>query len=363
MVALVEGIVIPKHAPTITKVDAYVAPTATVDGYWTYTCMECGETVTETLYASSQLVLDITVEDVNGAKVSANGNEIVIKVAYTARSYKFRALDLDFWFDNYALTFNKAEIKAEYDAALNVITDVAVDDNEINVLTYVPNGLKQNAALTGENVAFIYFYFTVNTATPISYWNFGLENVEAKYYDAKTGENVDQSQSVSWNSDYELEVGGTGDVDNGYEIDYSDLLDMMDIIYTEGAKYNAMADINKDGVIDVEDFAALKTFVGTKQTIADYAEMIGVELPDFEAVALQILNIEKLDVNGDDKINKSDLNALCEAYDLLDMLVNEVDEYGSYEYYFYFGYVFATLDEAGIVKEMTDIIIDAYDNM
>ena len=35
--------------------------------------------------------------------------------------------------------------------------------------------------------------------------------------------------------------------------------------------------VKKDGVIDVEDFAALKSFVGTKQTALDYAEMMGVE--------------------------------------------------------------------------------------
>ena len=363
MCELVEGIVIPKHAPTITKVDAYVPATETVDGYWTYTCMDCGETVTEKLEAESQLVLDITVEDVNGAKVTANGNEIVVKVAYTAKEYKFRALDLDFYFDNYSLTFNKAEIKAEYDESLNVITDVAVDEDAISVLTYVPNGLKQNATLTGEDVAFIYFYFTVNSANTIDEYTFYLDYVDAKYYDAETGLNEDQSQYVTCNYDYVLEVGATGDVDNDYEIDYSDLLDMMDIIYTEGAKYNAMADVNKDGVVDVEDFAALKTFVGTKQTAADYAEMIGVELPDLEAVALQVLNIEKLDVNGDDKINKADLVALCDDSYILDMIVNDFDGYGNWDYYFFVGYYFAFADEAEVVDTMTEIIIYAYQGM
>lgn len=362
MCALVEGIVIPKHEPTITKVDAYVAATETVDGYWTYTCMECGETVTEKLEAESQLVLDITVEDVNGAKVTANGNEIVVKVAYTAKEYKFRALDLDFYFDNYALTFNKAEVKAEYDEALNVITDVAVDEDTISVLTYVPNGLKQNATLTGEDVAYIYFYFTVNTVSTVDEELFFLDSVDAKYYDAETETNEDQSQYVTYNYDYVLEVGATGDVDNSYEIDYSDLLDMMDIIYTEGADYNAMADINKDGVVDVADFAALKTFVVTKQTVADYTEMIGVELPDFETVALQVLNIEKLDVNGDDKINKADLVALCDSFYFLEMLVDGFDSYGSWDFYFFVGYYFATADEAEVVDMMTDVIIYAYEN-
>lgn len=366
MCAIVESIVLPKHTPTITEVDEYVPATETKDGYWVYTCRDCGETVKEVLKAESKLVLDISVADVNGAKVTANGNEIVIKVAYTAKEYKFRALNLDFRFDNYALTFNKAEIKAEFDTALNVIADVAVDGDEINVLTYVPNGLKQNAALTGENTAFIYFYFTVNRAfATVDDSMFNLTDVEAKYYDAKTGANVDQSQDVSWNSDYELEVYATGDVDGGYEIDYSDLLDMMDIIYTTDAKYNAMADINKDGVIDVEDFAALKSFVGTKQTAADYAEMMGVELADFETLALQALNIEKLDVNGDDKINKADLEALCStsmtASYILNMLVNGLDTYGGWTTFFT-AYV-PNATEAELVDDIADLLIEIYQYM
>ena len=366
MCAIVDEIVVPKHTPVITGVDEYVPATETKDGYWVYTCRKCGETVKKVLRADAKLVLDITVEDVNGAKVTANGNEIVFKVAYTAKEYKFRALNLDFWFDNYSLTFNKAEIKAEYDTTLNVITDVAVDDGEINVLTYVPNGLKQNATLTGEDTAFIYFYFTVNKAdTTIDVDDFRIYDAEAKFYDAKTGANVDQSQYVSWNSDYELEVYATGDVDGGYEIDYSDLLDMMDIIYTTDAKYNAMADINKDGVIDVEDFAALKTFVGTKQTALDYAEMMGVELPDYETLALQVLNIEKLDVNGDDKINKADLDALCNSSvplaSILDTLVNDLDSYGSW--YVFFMADIANATEAELVDDLTDLIVDIYEEI
>jgi hypothetical protein len=88
--------------------------------------------------------------------------------------------------------------------------------------------------------------------------------------------------------------------------------------------------------------------------------MIGVELPDFETVALQVLNIEKLDVNGDDKINKADLVALCDASYFLEMLVEDFDGYGNWEYYFFVGYYFATADEAEVVDIMTDIIIDAY---
>ena len=63
---------------------------------------------------------------------------------------------------------------------------------------------------------------------------------------------------------------------------------------------------------------------------------------------------------GFNSLELADLVALCDASYFLEMLVDDFDGYGNWEYYFYIGYYFAFADEAEVVDYMTYIIIDAY---
>ena len=358
----------------IAKVDEYVLPTATVDGYWTYKCLTCGETVKTVLKANSDVAFDITVSEVAGAEFAANGSTVKVSIAYTAKAYKFRALQLNLEYAAGALEFQKAEVKASFDEALAVVTDVTVADGNnygmistknLTVYTSVSKP-DTTATLAGEDVAYVDLYFTVNYPVDVLQI-FEDGDVFAYVYD-EDGEIVPDYNSCDFDDFEDLEVKLTGDVEENADFNAGDLIAIMDLIYGTDADYNAAADINKDGVVDVEDYAALKTFVFSKQSANDYAAMVGAEaitLPDIASIILDIFRVQKIDMNDDGIVNVLDVTLLYAAdgslYYYNEMITMTADDADSWNLYFEVVLAGGNLEQY-FIASITEEVVDMYED-
>ncbi len=268
-----------------------------VQGVKTRECKVCGHKDTKNYGA--QLYYNISIDNgvVAGAQLVNSG---LLKV-----TLKTSAANLDVWGLKFSLGFDHDQLAYEKFVVLNSAfkdsTIVATENTTVerpqnandttfvdlpetvNVVMTAPNtaaGAKQNVTLNGKSVGLVEVYFrilsnvgynaTTNTgsATNVSV---GVASVEAIKYNANgdTAWTVDPVTSDNKTANATAYADGKiymlGDVtkDALSSNKVATLLDasaLMEIITKNGA-YNAMADIDKNGKIELADFAALMTYI------------------------------------------------------------------------------------------------------
>jgi hypothetical protein len=348
---------------------AFVAPAlghspATLESYsfskdsydivtYSATCTVCEQKYTEEVNMyEDHVVFGVSAKDPNGSEWTANGNTVVVTIAYTAADYKFRDLTLNYKLDTKGLTFQKAEVVADFEGAS---TDVVVVDDKITVYTFV-SAPGETTVMSGDKVAYVDLYFTVNkTGDNLVTEYLTPGTIIAHVYDEDEKLVADDSKTFYTTLVEDISAYVTGDVNNDGEFTPADLLTVMDMIYGDEAQYDAIADVDKDGDVDVDDFAALKTFVLSKQTAKDYITMVIGEYVDIMPTLLAIAKEETLDADGNGVVTRSDVSALIDVSSELYWYLHAADKSWKYGA----DINFTMIQEA----DFTDILVDAYNDL
>ena len=238
--------------------EKYFKPaTYTEDGYVYRVCSKCG-IVKQTL---SQLtpVLDITLKTEKATV--ASGDVFKVDITYVGQYVKFNAMQLDLFYDTDLVSFLKEDFNQELPAGVAVKEE---NNGKIVVSVYSLDGIEPTETQT------ISLYFRADS-------NFVKSSVlyisDAAVFDA-------DGADISWDevaftiqcADAEVTSLVTGELNGYVGINAGDAIVMMDLIYAK--QYNAQADLNKDGAVNVADFAILSKLIATDGSDAAYNKVI-----------------------------------------------------------------------------------------
>lgn len=268
-----------------------------VQGVKTRECKVCGHK--ETKNYGAQLYYNISIDNgvVAGAQL-VNSGLLKVTLKTTAANLDVWGLKFSLGFDHDKLAYEKFVVlnSAFKDSTIvateNTLVERPANPNDttfvdlpetVNVVMTAPNtsaGVKQNVTLNGKSQGLVEVYFRIlsnvgynaetntGSATAVSV---GVASVEAIKYNANgdTAWDVAPVTSDNKTSGANAFADGTiymlGDVtkDALSSNKVATMLDasaLMEIITKNGA-YNAMADIDKNGKIELADFAALMTYI------------------------------------------------------------------------------------------------------
>lgn len=268
-------------------------------GVLTRTCDVCNKT--ETKNYGDALYVNISMDNgvVAGAQLVNSG---LLKVTLKTSAAKLNVWGMSFRldFDHDILAYEKfvvlnsafkdSTIVSNYNSVVE--TNPNPDDKtfvdlpeSVNVVMTAPNttaGAKQNVVLDGNLQGLVEVYFRVlgdcvydlgtglATAQYVNVNIFDADVVEYNadgdiQHDVDVVDSENETATATTYAEGTIKVLGdvTGDVELTTPGKIATMLDASALmeIYTKNGKYNAMADIDKNGKVDLADFAALMTFI------------------------------------------------------------------------------------------------------
>lgn len=260
---------------TVTK-----APTYTAAGSKYQLCTACGDKKVDNNYVKTDMQITFDVANAKNAKADIV-NSGIIAITVKTSSYKLPVwgLELSINFNNQVVEFagydvhNAAFKETTKVAAKNVVSDGITTQGYVDradlvtIAAYAPNGTDgkaQNIEVNGDKVAFVTVYFKVLDGvapnTDIAFTsNSSLVEVVKKDASEITVSSIGSIASKK--------VMALGDVNKdadhtaaGYAT-IQDAIALKLIIEKADGTYNAMADINKDGKVDLTDFGYLMQYI------------------------------------------------------------------------------------------------------
>ena len=259
-----------------------------VDGVAKYSCPDCGEFWTESV------IDNVSVEAEFSSTLVTAGSTFTVDVFVNADNFAFNEFEIDCSAWDSAFELVKVELTDALPATAHADFD---SDGYFWIYSeHDAEGKPGFITLNGEKINIATLTFKVaDVAEPDEY------TFEVGPYDAVVGFDEDgyaiESEILADYVEYDVTVALAGDLNGDYMIGTSDVQKVMYIVST-GAN-DLVADVNRDGVVDVFDIAALRKFTSSDYSGYDYLVMTGV---DVEAVAAKY----KADMNEDGYINDSD---------------------------------------------------------
>ena len=273
----------------------YVPATSTSDGSWTWLCV-CGKEHTQVLKFNYVLTFDVAIKPYTGNNTVAtnfvNAGLVEVLVSVSGEDVLVNGFDYRLGYNNSLLTFVDAEIVYDSEAAEGVQNDFdrpTVKDNATNVavMTTAKTGVAY-ANISGEKVPFIKYIFKLSEGAN------AIAKTDITLLDAPT-DFVSPAKVTIINN--QLTAGAAvklmGDLDGDNNVTLSDLVKFRALSNENG--YNNAADFNADGAVDFYDLVALNNFVASNHTVADYYEMLGIDIN----AEIEGYNYGDLDGDGD----------------------------------------------------------------
>ena len=302
-----------KYVTEVGQVDA----TYTTPGYLEYVCAVCNETVK--FYNQAVLTAPKLTIDVAEGTVAAAGDKVAVNVYISGYEFKFNTLKFDIETTaGLVLAAENVVIDYAFAAEDNVTATAKQNDGYVSVSIIVPvdvaTGEPKDVEITADGAAFVTVYFDV-LPTAASAYIVDAEvtdalNIELSKELAKLTNNADKEalkaefvNSIDVALDKYIADFATaiaGDWDNNGVLDASDSVAIMTASYN--ADTNTVLDINKNGVVDLEDHVKFLNFYLSDQTALDYLELLGVDYNDYVAAYKNEIDLDKNGkVNDDDK--------------------------------------------------------------
>ena len=211
-------------------------------------CEVCGEICETRPMQDIYFSIDVDNAVVSGAEY-VNSGKIAVTINVSAYKRELSALKLKFSYKN--LTFDSVEYGAfgdnfawrEYSAKNNTFTISVMPADAVNV------------DVNGQDLEFITVYFTIDAAA-------ATETSAFEIYDLEVVKCIDENDAVveNINTQDDVKIAYTllGDVNGDGDVDLIDAQRIISALQT--GKYDAHADFDKNGYIEVADFAALLKF-------------------------------------------------------------------------------------------------------
>lgn len=250
------------------KLDGFKPATYTEEGYVTRVCTKCGDVV-EIL---PKLVPSLNVTVKTDKTTVASGDAFKVTVSYSGDYYQFNALQIDLRYDNKNTLFLKEALDETLPAGVVVKEE---NDGKIVLAIYTLDGV----ALEPGEVKTIELTFRARK-------NFAKTDIvwfeSAKAFNLEGAEIDSETVKIKLGAAAQVTSLVTGEL-NGYAgINAGDAIVMMDLIYAE--KYSAVADLNKDGKVDVKDFALLSKLIATDGSDDAYAKFVNANITPVNGV-------------------------------------------------------------------------------
>lgn len=317
--------------------DSYKAPTTKEEGQVQYRCGRCGEVITVYIpMLDGGLDMWLTTEDVY---TYANGDTVYVTVNVASmfeESFEFTAMEFYLNYNTALLEFvdytvnhddtiatevaavpfgNLTEGVINYIGNTNGACDMlmnaayALGNGKIKVISYATG---DSAEIEFEDDAYITLEFKIKGALALNmpaYVEFA-PSYDYVVYDAE-GEYMDNAWFNAW--DYvEFYAELTGDVDRNGKVDIGDMV-ALNKLAKPGSEYDSVADINKDGIVNVKDVMVLRQFLATERTYVDYCAMMGVDFwAEFAATAEEYLPFFNAVI---DVLDQAALASMIEEYE------------------------------------------------
>ncbi|MBR2335249.1 MAG: hypothetical protein IKA62_03370 [Clostridia bacterium] len=253
--------------------------TPTEDGFKKYTCALCGKEAVEVIPASATIVITGTLS----AEEVAAGTTVEYVVNFSGVDFEFNTLKLNIAYNSSYLTFVSASTTLE---GAKVYTNVNADGLGITLaVPYSADGEEQKAmtSVDGSDVVTVVFqannYAIGQTIVDVTKLNDAAYACEAA----------------------ELKILGRGNLNGDTLVTVEDALAVSKKFGTA----DVYADINGDGIVDVDDFALVATFAASNQTAKDYLVMVGTYAEIAETIETLYETSKLADVNKD---GRQDIN-------------------------------------------------------
>lgn len=254
--------------------------TLTEAGYKKYTCSVCEKEAIEVLPASANIVITGTLS----AEEVVAGNTVEYVVNFSGVDFEFNSLKLNIAYNANRFTFVSASTTLE-----GAVINTSVNANGLGLTIAVPynvDGIEQKAATTVEGTDVVTLVFQAN--------NYAIG--EAEFRATTKINNVDYVSEKA-----ETTVLGRGNLNGDTLITVEDAL----AISKKFGTADAYADINGDGIVDLDDFALVATFAASNQTAKDYLVMVGTYAEIAETIEALYETSKLADVNRD---GRQDIN-------------------------------------------------------
>lgn len=301
-----EGEIVEVYGPHKMVPSEYVAPTWTTDGYKTEICSLCGHTSDRTPILAPDMFFDMSIDNIYGVQdefggnytwnsskkvyektndmqisMLANGSFVAVTIYATGSATNFTSIDMSIPFDPDALQFSPAMTEKNNDTLtidgkeFVVAYNGAFNSVEIFInAAYAADRKPQNAELT-DRTALITLYFQINpdfydnAASVDTYISFGEVSVLAFDREKNTTKDIenivlDTAAPVAGYPEvnggaYVLTVYKLGDLNGDGVVTDADAI-LVEAMAFDGG-YDAQADIDKDGDVDLVDFMYMKQYL------------------------------------------------------------------------------------------------------
>lgn len=274
----------------------YKPATPTEEGFKKYTCALCGKEAVEVIPASATIVITGTLS----AKEVAAGTTVEYVVNFSGVDFEFNTLKLNIAYNSSYLTFVSASTTLE---GAKVYTNVNADGLGITLaVPYTADGEEQKAMTSVDGSDVVTVVFQANS-----------------YAIGKTNLDVTKLNDAAYACEAaELKILGRGNLNGDTLVTVEDALAVSKKFGTA----DVYADINGDGIVDVDDFALVATFAASNQTAKDYLVMVGT-YGEIEATIDALYETSKLaDVNKD---GRQDINDYWYITLYIETALNEAD--------------------------------------
>ena len=261
----------------------FKVPTLAEEGYITRVCKRCGDVVTELgkLIPELDIVLDADVED----DTIASGDTFTVDVVYSGDYYEFNALEISVMYNYKALDFVGAE-----NLPAGAVVEADEKNGHITIAIYSLDGVLlqpeevKSISLTFKAMTTTYDYEPVMVITEATAFDADGEEIDGDYFGINLDYDVEYDEEndklVFGDAILALEIVTTGELNGFYGINAGDAIVMMDLIYSE--EYDSAADLNKDGKVDMADFALLNKVIATDGSDEAYAKLLGYSKLPYE---------------------------------------------------------------------------------
>jgi hypothetical protein len=304
-------------------------------GYDEYVCNFCGETVKyyhTDAHEGAWLVTYVAPET-----VAHNGGKLAVNVLISGNEFAFNTIKFNIHTAG-GLALAAENVKVDYPFAddANVQVTAKNNGNYVSVAVVVPadvaTGAAKDVEIHGDFLPFVTVYFDVleyaNNATVTRIIVDDVNSTEVHKaqteWDQVTDADEDDTNGITSPKDafkatvaatnlvnVPVAMGGCGFMTAGIgdsnldgEHDAQDLANIESAIYA--ASTSTLLDINKNGVVDLNDYVAFLNYYVSDQTFADYLKFQGV---DYMAYVDAYTNLNDLDKNGE--VNADDKAVLA----------------------------------------------------
>ncbi len=264
-----------------------VAPTFGQDGYIKYVCRTCEQVITATTPYRRGIELNLAVEG-----EAFPGNTVKLNVVASAKDFAFNTIQMTIPAPGFKYVEGSLTLNAElFGEGVTVQTSPEnVVDGVLVFSIYVSNNANAeavNAILNANAETLVSAEFEVLPTNIGGTFGIGVSEIydavnKVHFVDDADAENELELDTVCFlhndiSNGYieDFEAIPVGDTNCDGKLDAADSAALVALIYAQGE--NAKFDFDGDGDIDLADHVAFFKFYNSKQTLADYLELLGVD--------------------------------------------------------------------------------------